>query len=84
MAEEQEQEQPLAGEITVKSGAKGELTVEKRKQPEPEEETAGIRAFGGKPETCSNCRHEFQLQCQLGGMGKLKPVDPNGHCNSWE
>lgn len=48
-----------------------------------EEETAAIRAFGGKPETCSTCRHEFQLQCNIGGMGHLKTVGPNDHCNSW-
>lgn len=83
MADEQS-EQSLTGEVTEQSKAAGELTVEKQKQPEPEDETAGIRAFGGKPETCSTCRHEFQLQCQIGGMGKLRPVDPNGHCNSWE
>lgn len=83
MAKEVESEQ-LSGEISMKSKAAGELTVEKQKQSEPENETAGIRAFGGKPETCSTCRHEFHLQCQIGGMGHLKTVDPNGRCNSWE
>lgn len=36
-------------------------------------------------ETCSNCRHEFQLQCQLiSKPGKPRTVKPDGHCSRWE
>lgn len=34
-------------------------------------------------ETCSNCKHQLQLQCQLLPSGK-NVVKANGRCSRWE
>lgn len=61
-------------------------------KPETEAEALAALAAAGtedrKPfdffETCSNCHHEFQLQCHVSGMGKLRTVQSSDHCKHWE
>lgn len=30
--------------------------------------------------TCFDCVHEFQLQCHVGGMDKVRSIKPTDHC----
>lgn len=60
-------------------------TVDRFEPPESEDVGVELELPSGEvstDETCGNCSHVFQGECQR-NSGIQNPVNPNGHCSLW-